>query len=101
MADYSIGDRYMNHAGGGMHGTGRLVTNRTNDDKATHDINRPAKHVSHSQPWVDSMDDESLRYYLHRETRRVNELHHALEVAEDFLNALEAVAESRGLDIFG
>jgi hypothetical protein len=47
------------------------------------------------------MDDDSLRYYLHRETKRVNELHHALEVAEDFLNALEAVAESRGLDIFG
>lgn len=114
-----MGNAYMNHAGGGMYGTGRF--NRTNDDKVTGEERReasgkptnkivdevadmddkPAKRESSAQPWVRSMDDASLRYYLHRETKRINELHRALEVAKDMLQALEAVAEERGLDIYG
>jgi hypothetical protein len=61
----------------------------------------PAKeHISPAQPWVRSMDDTTLTYYLHRETRRVNELHRALGVAEDLLQALEAEASKRNLDLF-
>lgn len=47
-----MGDAYMNHAGGGMYRTGgceptraKLNTNRTNDDKVTHDVGR-------SEPFV-------------------------------------------------
>jgi uncharacterized phage infection (PIP) family protein YhgE len=85
----------MNHAGGGMYGTGQAA-NKIADEAAE------AKNaVSHAHTWIQTMDDSSLKYYLHRETKRVNELHHALEVAEDFLKGLEKVAEERGIDLFG
>ena len=98
MPDYDAGDAYMNHAGGGMYGTGSepKPTNKIAAEDAG-----AGNRVSPAQSWVDSMDDASLRHYLHRETKRVNELHRALGVAEDLLNALEAAAETRGIDIFG
>lgn len=90
----------MNHAGGGGYGSGPAKPTNKIADEASEVESIPKETVSYAQPWVNSMDDASVKHYLHRETRRVNELHRALDIAEDFLRVLEKVAEERGLDIF-
>lgn len=93
------GEAYMNHAGapGGCYPQAA----KTPAEKIVDVENHPQNHVSQAMPWVRSMDDNSLQYYLRRETRRVNELHHQLEITQDFLEALEQEAVKRGLGLYG